>query len=148
MITLEEYFGQHGAGHQDELTDLLISNAEVLLGHVNALLDEFGEKRELRSGWRPLSVNDTILNASRKSKHITAQAVDIEDNDGRLKEFALVRDSEHGYPTLERYGLYAEYGDATPTWLHVQSIPPGSGKRVYYPNATWAARAIETGRLA
>lgn len=148
MITVDEYFSQHGIGHEDEWTDEIQNNVEILLGHVNAMLDEFGENRGLRSGWRPKSVNDRIPNASRKSKHITGQAVDIEDDDGRLKEFALARDTEQGYTTLERYGLYAEYGDATPTWLHVQIIPPGSGKRVYYPNAAWAARAVETGRLA
>lgn len=144
MITLDEYFGQHGHGHESEITDEIKANAGILLAHVNAMLAEFGEDRTLRSGWRPKEVNDATPNAAHASKHITGQAVDIEDDDGRLKEWALVRE-DGTYPVLERFGLYAEYGQACPTWLHVQCVPPGSGKRVYFPNATWASRAAAEG---
>lgn len=113
MITVEEYLGQHGAGHEAELTDQMRVNADVIVGHANALLAAFGEDRGLRSGWRPRSVNARIPHAAMSSKHITCQAIDIEDDDGRLK--AWVTPS-----ILERHGLYMEYGQATPSWLHVQ----------------------------
>lgn len=140
MISVAEYLGQHGAGHESELTDELRGNADVIVEQANALLAEFGEDRGLRSGWRPKSVNDATPNAARASKHISCQAIDIEDNDHRLKEFVLKRNEYGAYPVLEQFGLYAEFAGATPSWLHVQFVPPGSGKRVYAPNATWAAR--------
>ena len=141
MITIDAYLQQHGAGHEAELTDQMRANAEALCAHVNAMLEEFGETRALRSGWRPQSVNDGTPNAAHASKHITCQAMDIADDDDALKTWALSRMPDGHYPVLERYGLYAEDGRATESWLHVQIVPPGSGKRVYYPNATWAARA-------
>lgn len=132
MITVEEYFGQHGAGHESEITNQIRANADALLGHVNALLAEFGEDRGLRSGWRPAAFNASVTGAAKKSKHMTGSAVDIEDNDGQLKAFAL-QCEDGSYPALERFGLYAEAGTSTPTWLHVQCLPPGSGRRVFYP---------------
>ena len=133
MITVEEYLGQHGTGHEGELTEGLRDCAEIIVRRANALLGEFGEARGLRSGWRPKSVNDRIPNAARGSKHITCQAIDIEDDDKRLKEWVTPE-------MLEEIGLWMEYGHATPSWLHVQCVPPGSGKRVFAPNAKWAAR--------
>lgn len=141
MIDVNAYLSQHGAGHEAELTDEMRDDAHTLCDRVNLMLNEFGEDRGLRSGWRPQSVNDATPNAARGSKHITCQAVDVEDNDGLLKEWALQRDKATGtYPVLEKYELWAEFGEATPSWLHVQIIPPGSGKRVYAPNTSWAAR--------
>lgn len=141
MISVDEYISQHGAGHESELTDEMRLEAQATCDAANALLEEFGGNRGLRSGWRPKSVNDATPNAARSSKHITCQAVDIEDNDGALKDWALQRADDGTYPVLEKYNVYAEYGDATPSWLHIQIVAPGSGKRVYFPNATWAARA-------
>ena len=144
-ITVEDYLGQHGAGHDDELTDEMRADAQLLCDRVNAMLDEFGEDRGLRSGWRPKSINDKIKNAARGSKHITCQAVDVEDNNGELKDWVLQRADDGSYPVLEKYELWAEYGGATPSWLHCQIIPPGSRKRVFFPNAQWAARAAAEG---
>ena len=141
MITVEQYLGQHGAGHEDELTEDMRMEAQVVVDAANAILEEFGQARELRSGWRPKSVNDRTPNAAHGSKHITCQAIDIADDDGLLKDYVLQRAVNGGYPVLEKHELWAEYGPATPTWLHVQIVPPASGKRCYYPNAMWAARA-------
>jgi len=37
---------------------------------------------------------------------------------------------------LETLGLWMEDPQWTPTWLHVQTIPPRSGHRVYIPSAS------------
>ena len=141
MILVEDYLRQHGKGHEDELTDTMRLDAALICDKANMLLEEFGENRGLRSGWRPKSVNDKVPGAARSSKHIICQAVDIADDDGRLKEFVFKTEEEGGYPVLEQHNLWAEYGSATPTWLHIQIVAPGSGKRVFFPNAAWAARA-------
>lgn len=141
MISVQDYLRQHGAGHEAELTEDMRLEAQVVVDAANAILAEFGEVRALRSGWRPKSVNDATPNAARTSKHITCQAIDIADDDGRLKQFAFQTDEDGGYPILEKYTVWAEYGAACPSWLHIQIVPPGSGKRVFFPNAAWAARA-------
>ena len=140
MILLENYLGQHGKGHEGELTDDMKLEAQVLVDKVNAMLEEFGGARELRSGWRPESFNAGVPNAAKNSKHITCQAMDIADEDGVLKEWALQKDGD-SYPVLEKYELWAEYGEATGSWLHVKIVPPVSKKRVFYPSAKWALRA-------
>ena len=142
MISVHNYLAQHGTEHEFEMTEEMQMEAESLCEKVNAMLEEFGETRALRSGWRPAAVNAATPNAAHKSRHITCQAMDIEDEDGRLKAWVFGTTNEEGeYLILEKYELWAEYGAATPTWLHVQIIPPGSGKRVFFPNSTWAARA-------
>jgi hypothetical protein len=34
---------------------------------------------------------------------------------------------------LRDLGLWMEHPDKTPTWLHIQTVPPGSGNRVFWP---------------
>jgi len=34
---------------------------------------------------------------------------------------------------LERFELYREAPEKTSGWCHLQSVPPGSGKRTFYP---------------
>lgn len=125
MISVEEYFGQHSAGHEDEITDQMCANADALLSHVNALLEDFGEDRGLRSGWRPAGVNARVGGA-KASKHMTGNAVDVNDSDGALKEFCAVE-------VLEYYGLYMESPGSTPSWCHLQCLSPGSGRRIFLP---------------
>jgi hypothetical protein len=137
-LTIEEYLGQHGAGHEDEITDELRTNAALVVARANELLSLFGEEREQRSGWRPQAVNDATPNAAHHSMHITCQAIDLEDSDRRLTEFCTANKNAQ----LVVLGLYMENAIATPDWVHVQIVAPGSGQRVYFPNAAWAARAL------
>ena len=141
MITVDEYLAQHGAGYEAELDDDLRANAQITVDRANAVLEAFGESRGLRSGWRPRSVNDATPNAAHNSRHITCEAIDIEDDDKRLQEWC----SEHDGERLIPFDCYMENPIATPSWVHLQIVPPGSGLRVYFPNATWARRAHEEG---
>ena len=127
MITVDEYIGQHLAGHESELTDEIRANAEILCWRANQLIAAFGEDRELRSGWRPSSVNHRVGGAMR-SRHMTGHAVDIEDDDGLLDAFC-----RQNIGLLEQLELWLEDGAATPTWCHVQCVPPRSGRRFFMP---------------
>lgn len=139
MITVEQYLSRH-PGHEAELTDILRANAQVTVDKANQLLEAFGEERGLRSGWRPQAVNDATPNAAHHSRHITCEAIDLEDEDRRLQEWCMLN-----LPTLANIGLWMEHAIATPTWTHVQIVPPGTGMRVFFPNAAYAARAREQG---
>ena len=127
MIPVDKYLGQHLAGHEQELTEDIQTNATIICNRANQLIAAFGEDRELRSGWRPPAVNHNTGGALH-SRHMTGQAVDIEDNDGRLDAFC--RDN---IGLLEQLGLWLEDEVATPTWCHVQCVPPRSGDRFFIP---------------
>lgn len=127
MISLVDYF----KGHPDPPRDVQ-ENAVELLNRVNACLAEIPlpEARNPRvtSGWRPADYNRTVPNAAPNSKHITGQAIDIADPDGVLDEWLFDRQG-----LLIRHSLWMENPAATKGWLHCQSVPPRSGKRIFYP---------------
>lgn len=128
MISLSEYFMGRDDKYGSELTDELRWNASSTVDRVNQLLEAFGESRKVSSGWRPAGVNASTPGAAKKSKHMTCQACDLEDVDGRLDDWCM----DH-LEALERIGLWLESPAHTKTWCHVQIVPPNSGKRVFIP---------------
>lgn len=127
MIRVDDYLGQHSAGHVDELTDDILANAQIICDRANQLLDAFGVDRAIRSGWRPAAVNSVVGGATH-SRHMTGQAIDVDDRDGSLDEWCKTHVS-----TLEDIGLWLEIDTATPTWTHLQCVPPRSGNRFFQP---------------
>ena len=81
------------------------------------------------SGWRPPAVNDCTRNAAHGSKHLIGQAIDIRCEPGTLQRWAYAE----AMTILRDLGLWMEHPDKTPTWLHIQTVPPGSGNRVFWP---------------
>lgn len=140
-ITMADYWMGRDKAYPDQCTDEIRANAEVIVERANRLLDAaavdgvvstksdsgFGH---VNSGWRPAAVNATIPNAARSSKHMLAQAIDIDDDGGELDEWCL---TDTGQDALIRLGLYLEHPAATKGWCHVQSVPPKSGNRTFYP---------------
>jgi hypothetical protein len=120
-----------------ECTDVIKANAQALCNKVNAFLDELGYtgKRDVTSGFRPLSVNEVTSNAGKKSHHLTGNALDILDD----KDQTLAKLAESRSDLLEKYGLYMEDHRNTKgkntNWFHVQVLPPKSGKRVFLAKA-------------
>ena len=82
------------------------------------------------SGWRPPTVNAATPNAAPNSKHMTGQAIDLYDPDGDLDEWLMTPD---GQKVLADLGVWMEHPAATKGWCHLQSLPPRSGRRVFYP---------------
>ena len=123
-----EYWMGRDQTHKADLTTEIVGNAAVLVERVHKLLKVFGEDRPITSGWRPPAVNAATLNAAAKSKHMTGQAVDLADPDGDLDDWCL----EHP-EMLQLFQLWQEHPSATKNWCHLQSVPPKSGKRVFYP---------------
>lgn len=134
-ITTEGYFGR--MSFTIKPSDEVINNAVELLVRVNALLSVINEsypgmpaamQPHVNSGWRSAAYNATIPNASAHSKHITGQAIDLSDPDGELDDLLL------NHPNLlELAGLWQEHPLATKGWTHIQSVPPKSGNRTFYP---------------
>ena len=135
MITLDKYWKQRDVCYATQCTQEIRDNAVRTVSLVNKMLDMvYGDTGlvfdKVNSGWRPTQVNDGTSNSSIVSKHLTAQACDIGDNEDRI----LARWCLANRDVLARLGLYMEDPRWTPTWVHVQWISPGSGNRVYIPS--------------
>lgn len=140
-----------------ELTGAIRANAEQLVGRVNLLIEmadldgvapahDYATGSQVASGWRPLFINEQTSNAAGASKHISGQAIDLRDNAHR----AFARWCLRHLDALDNLGLYMEDPQWTPTWVHLQSLPPRSGKRVYIPSTAPAriAALVEQGGTA
>jgi hypothetical protein len=127
MITLSDYFKGRDKKFSSELSEEKMKNAFTIIAKASELLSAFGEKRLVRSGWRPENLNKQ-MGGSPTSQHIWCNAIDLEDNDGRLKKWCL--DNEMRLNEVE---IWMEHPDYTPTWVHWQRVPPKSGNRFFKP---------------
>jgi hypothetical protein len=129
------YFRGRDSDYANECTEVIRDNAKATIAAANYFLRRYEEStgdvrpRMVTSGWRPKSVNAKVSPAF-NSKHITAQAIDIADGSEALDTWAMTKE---GLETLEEAGLYLEHPSKTEGWCHVQIVPPGSRKRVFYP---------------
>lgn len=132
MITLTDYW--MGRDRQHAVSDELRAAASETVARANLLISSYraitkdDEPRTVTSGWRPPAINAATPNAAPRSRHITGQAIDISDPEGDLDEWCL----DHP-EILQSIGLWQEHPSATKSWCHVQTVPPKSGKRVFYP---------------
>lgn len=130
MITLTDYWMGRDREFPLALTPQIEKNAALTVQLANALLARFGQGRNVTSGWRPPQVNAGIPTAAPNSKHLTGQAIDLADPDGDLDEWLL---TQEGQTALAEIGLWQEHPAATKSWCHVQTVPPKSGRRTFYP---------------
>ena len=96
------------------LSDTLKNNLNRLLIAVNKFRNIYGSPMIVSSGYRPGKYNKRAGGAKR-SAHLTCEAVDFRDVDGKLKMFCL-----QNVKVLEECGLYVENPACTPTWVHMQ----------------------------
>ena len=132
MISQADYFGHFST--TDPITNDLKANAAELLLRVNALLVDCAPAGDvatmpaLTSGYRPAWYNARVPGAAVKSRHMTAQAIDLADPDGALDAYL----DEH--PNFLIYhALYREHPLATKNWCHLQTTAPASGNRTFIP---------------
>lgn len=135
MITLQQFYKGRNVQYANELTPEIAANAVETLARANKLLDIFyaknksALKRGCNSGWRPPEVNKSVANAAKKSLHMTGKAIDIEDEDEMLDKWCM---TDVGRKAMLDIGLWLEHPISTPRWCHLQTVPPGSGNRVFY----------------
>lgn len=139
-ITLEQYFmgreREHGLllgpdlRRHAALTVDLANRALVLAKTAGVTLESSPRTGSIvSSGWRPPAINEATPGAAPRSKHLSCQAVDLYDPGGDLDEWLLA-----GADTvLKELGLWLEHPAATKGWAHLQTVPPRSGRRVFYP---------------
>lgn len=133
MLTVNDWLTSSGkytwrAKHK-EVTPELIEKAMDYVTRLNAVCHELHIKNpKFSSGFRPSEVNKKTPNASKKSKHMTGQAGDLEDPEGKIDHEFLMNQA-----ILEKHGLYLEHPKHTEGWAHTQSVAPASGNRVFIP---------------
>lgn len=128
MISKKEYLMGRDTEYPAEYTQELSDNIDKLLISLNKFREKYGSPMIVSSGWRPLAINATTPGAAKKSNHCLGLACDFKDLDRTLAKYCL----QH-LDVLEECGLYMEAPDSTPTWVHLQCVPPRSGKRVFKP---------------
>jgi len=141
MLTLHDYWMGRDAEYPLAMTPDIGHNAQTTVRLVNELLAQ-AALHDVRphthpktgslvsSGWRPPALNAATPGAAFRSKHMTGQAVDLFDPDGDLDDWLMGQD---GQAALVRVGLWMEHPSATKGWCHLQTMPPRSGRRVFYP---------------
>ena len=145
MITIAAYFMGRDLTHADELTDDIWANGLETVRRTNLLRTKFhndgGTAPGVRSGWRPAEINAKV-GGSRGSHHMSGRAVDIEDDDRTLARWCAAHTAD-----LEAAGIWMERPEATESWVHWQTVPPGSGARYYWPSVaayrSWVAKGQE-----
>lgn len=139
MLTLSDYWMGRDESHEHALTEAIRANARETVHRANALLAMMmvdglileANPRScslVNSGWRPPEVNAGIPGAAPRSKHMSGQAVDLYDPEGQLDDWCMGNQER-----LAEAGLWLEHPSATKGWCHVQTLPPRSGRRVFYP---------------
>lgn len=139
QITVSDYLMGREKTYGAELTEQMRANAAATVTKANLLLAAMYSAgigievnphsgTPVSSGWRPAEINGATVGAAPRSKHMSCQAVDLFDPEGDLDEWCLANPE-----ILERFGLWQEHPSATKGWCHVQTLPPRSGNRVFYP---------------
>ena len=130
MITLQDFYMGRDDQYPLALTPQIQDNAFRTVQLANSLMSIFGQNRKVNSGWRPPQVNAATPNAAVMSKHMTGQAIDLADPEGDLDDWLM---SPIGQAQMTRLGLWHEHPAATKGWAHLQTVPPRSGNRTFYP---------------
>lgn len=130
----------------NECPEELSANLDQLVYKLNLLELHYGHDLMLSSGFRTMAhhieiYKEKALKAKRpfdeskvpmKSKHLFCQAGDVEPVNPKLlddfKKFIFQNPK-----LMEEIALWFEDFKYTPTWVHAQTIPPGSGKRFFIP---------------
>jgi hypothetical protein len=152
MLSLLGYWMDRDKIYPKEFTPKIKSNGEVTVMLINKVVGAFTAATGIvltqwASGWRPLGVNCLTSNAAEHSLHITAEAGDVRDTPHR--DFA--RWICANQKLLEEWGLYFERLEWTSkrnpktgeweNWVHLQCVPPRSGRRSFIPSASPALAA-------
>lgn len=141
MLSVQDYYMGRDKQYPLLLSTAMRKNAETMVELVNKLIIlakgagvtfevNPATKTVLSSGWRPPAVNAATAGAALNSKHMTCQACDIYDPDGDLDDWLM---TDAGQKVMADLGLWHEHPSATKGWAHVQSIPPRSGRRTFWP---------------
>jgi Peptidase M15 len=141
MITLDHYWRGRDMTHGLLLSTEMrraasrtveIANALIVLAKVGGVSVECIDCTDsiVTSGWRPPDVNAATPGARLRSLHLQCEAIDLYDPDGEIDDWLM---SAAGQKAMADLGLWHEHPSMTKEWAHVQTRPPKSGRRTFYP---------------
>jgi len=122
-LTQQEYL----RASTEPVPEELLSNIQELLRRMNALRQLYSRAMVVSSGYRSPDHN-LMIGGAPNSKHLTGQAIDILDPTKRLAHWIL-----NNLDTLANLELWCEDPRYTNGWIHFQTVPPKSGKRLFIP---------------
>jgi hypothetical protein len=133
-----DYMKGRDTAYAEAFTLEIARNARRTIEVVNAVLAAMAADGvdlagvHVTSGWRPPAVNDDTQNHAEHSKHLTAEACDLAD----LPDRRLARWSLANRKTMWDAGVRGmERPQWTPSWLHLQTVAPASGRFLYIPSS-------------
>lgn len=134
MITMEELLkGKKLSDLPQEHQDNLV----VLLEKLNKIRQLYGKPMTVTSGYRSLLEHlriykdKGITDKSKipmKSRHLFGFACDISDPKQELQAWFKANEK-----ALIEIGVWMESFEYTKNWIHIQTVPPASGKRYFNP---------------
>lgn len=129
-ISKDELLMGRDKSYASDYTQEISDNLDRLLVPLNIIRQKWGKPMRVNSGWRPASVNASTSGAAKRSKHTMGLAADISDPDGQLMNWVLAN-----LDLMQKLDIYVEDFRWTPNWVHFGLGAPGSGKRIFIPNA-------------
>ena len=112
----------------EELTAAgLKGNFDELMYKICIIRYLYGKPMIINSGYRSVQQNRDAGGAT-KSNHLTCQAVDVKDLTGDFWQWCMAN-----LELFVKLGLYFEDRSSTPRWVHIQTVPPASGDRIFKP---------------
>lgn len=118
--------------HNYKVNDNQKKNLQILFDRVMAIQEAYGKDFHITSGLRSEEQQQELVSQgktnAKHSKHCAGAACDVYDPDGELKKWA-----KENLDIFRVTGIWLEHFDYTPTWLHMQILPPKSGKLVFIP---------------
>jgi hypothetical protein len=130
IFTIEELL-KVGSTKNPEFKDLdpiLQYNIEMFVRKLNFLGQKYKDPATASSFLRNYKSQASINPHAMKSAHLFGRAVDIRDEKKNFQ--AWIRNNTE---ILIECGFWWEDFGSTPTWVHLQDLPPTSGRREFYP---------------
>ena len=116
----------------DKLDEEVRNNLLILCDRISLLEIAYGKPFVVTSGFRSMEDHlriykeKCITKVPMKSKHLFGCALDISDITGELTKWCFANENK-----LVEYELWGEMRQGV--WLHLQSEPPASKKRWFFP---------------
>jgi hypothetical protein len=127
IVTASDVLSSDGRykSREEDATDDIRNAAHVLGVRLSSLLNLYGNRPKISSGYRTPAANKAAGGA-KKSSHLEGRACDFSDKDGALAKWCVANENY-----LEQFGLWMENPTATVGWCHLQSRP--AVQRIFAP---------------
>ena len=130
MISMDELLKNRAK--LEDLPEDIQANLLELHEKINKLREAYGSPLKVNDGLRL----DSTPYGAKSSKHKKGQAVDLDDDDAGTLWFWVMENMD----LIAEIGLWMEHGCWTHspkgTWVHFQTVPPNSNKRIFVPDAS------------